>query len=130
MPVERDSLTVREALNRGLNFFGVATLGLLATSLIHGLQVARNWSNRADDLALAAIALGVFGWYRTGRNRYRRSLVPLVGLLLGMAAKLAGIWLLYGSLVLAGADFGVSFFLLIAALIYVWQYYHLRKRAA
>jgi hypothetical protein len=128
--VESDSLTVREALNRGLNFFGVAALGLLATSLIHGLQLATNWNERADDLALAAIALGVFGWYRTGRNRYRRSLVPLIGLLLGVAAKLGGIWLAYGSLVLAGADFGVAFYLLIAAVIYGWQYYHLRKRQA
>jgi hypothetical protein len=128
--VERDSLTVREALNRGVNFFGVAALGLLATSVIHGLQLARNWSDRADDLALAAVVLSVVGWYRTGRHRYRRSLVPLIGLLLGMASKLAGIWLSYGRLVPAGADFGVAFYLLIAALIYVWQYYHLRKPAA
>jgi hypothetical protein len=126
--VERNPVTVREALNRGINFFGVAALGLLATSLIHGLQLARNWSDRADDLALAAITLGVLGWYRAGRNRYRKSLVPLIGLLLGMAVKLAGIWLSYGSLVLAGADFGVAFYLLIAALIYAWQYYHLQKR--
>src|SRR4051794_25315823 len=98
--MERDSPTVREALNRGLNFFGVAALGLLATSLIHGLQLARTWSDRADDLALAAIAVGVFGWYRSGRNRYRRSLIPLAGLFLGVAAKLAGIWLVYGRLVL------------------------------
>jgi hypothetical protein len=28
------------------------------------------------------------------------------------------------------ADFGVAFYLLIAALIYAWQYYHLRKRDA
>ena len=128
--MERDSVTVREALNRGINFFGVAALGLLATSLIHGLQLARSWTDRVDDLTLAAITLGVFGWYRSGRNRYRKSLVPLIGLLLGMAAKLAGIWLSYGSLVLAGADFGVAFYLLIAALIYSWQYYHLWKRAA
>jgi hypothetical protein len=128
--VQTDSLTVREAINRGLNFFGVAALGLLATSLIHGLQLARSWSARADDLALAAITLGVLAWYQTGRNRYRRSLVPLMGLLSGVAVKLAGIWLLYGSLVLAGADFGVAFFLLIAALIYAWEYYHLREGPA
>ena len=128
--VQRESLTVREALNRGLNFFGVAALGLLATSLIHGLQVARGWSARADDLALAAISIGVLLWYVRGRNRYSRSLVPLAGLLLGVVAKMAGIWLLYGSLVLAGADFGVAFYLMIAALIYAWQYHHLRERTA
>jgi hypothetical protein len=128
--VQKESLTVREALNWGLNFFGVAALGLLATSLVHGLELARSWSARADDLALAAITLGVLLWYVRGRNRYRRSVVPLAGLLLGVVAKIAGIWLLYGSLVLAGADFGVAFYLLIAALIYAWQYYRLRERAA
>ena len=128
MTSERDFLTVREVTNRGLNFFGVAVLGLLTTSVIHGLQLARSWSDRADDLALAAVALGAVAWYLAGRNRYRRSLVPLVGLVLGVVVKLAGLWLLYGRLVLAGADFGVAIFLTVAALIYLWQYYQLRER--
>jgi hypothetical protein len=125
---DREFLTVREALNRGLNFFGVATLGLLSTSLIHGLQLAHSWRARAGDLALAAVTVGILVWYLTGRNRYRRTMVPLVGLVLGVVAKLAGIWLLYGRLVLAGADFGVAFYLLIGALIFAWQYYRLRDR--
>jgi hypothetical protein len=123
---DREFLTVREALNRGLNFYGVATLTLLATSLIHSLQVAQSWRARAGDLALAAVTIGVLLWYWSGRNRYRRSIIPLIGLLLGVLAKLAGMWLAYGGLVLAGADFGVAFYLLIAALICGWQYFRLR----
>jgi hypothetical protein len=123
--VDQESLTVREALNRGLNFFGVAVLGLLAASLIHGLQAAPDWRARLDDVALAAVTLAVVLWYLNGRNRYRRSLVPLAGLLLGVAVKVIGIRLTYGALVLAGADFGIAFYLLLAALIYAWQYYRL-----
>jgi hypothetical protein len=124
--VDQESITAREAINRGLNFFGVAVLGLLAASLIHGVQAAPDWRARSDDLALAAITLIVVFWYLKGRNRYRRSLVPLAGLVLGVAVKMGGIWLTYGSWVLAGADFGIAFYLLLAALIYAWQYYHLR----
>jgi hypothetical protein len=123
---DREFLTVREALNRGLNFFGVATLALLATSIIHGLQIARTWTARSDDLGLAAVTISVLIWYRYGRNRYRRSIVPLVGLLLGVVAKLAGMMLAHGRVVLAGADFGIAFYLLVAALIYAWQYFQLR----
>jgi hypothetical protein len=123
---DREFLTVREALNRGLNFFGVATLTLLAASTIHGFQIARTWSARAGDLGFLAVTIGVLLWYWHGRNRYRRSLVPLIGLFRGLLAKLTGIWLAYGRLVLAGADFGVAFYLLIAALIYAWQYFRLR----
>ena len=121
--MNQESLTVREALNGGVNFFGVAVLGLLAASLIHGLQAAPNWRARIDDLALAVLTLVVTLWYLRGPNRYRRSLVPLAGLLLGVAIKVTGIWLTYGALVLAGADFGIAFYLLLAALIYAWQYY-------
>jgi hypothetical protein len=124
--VDQESITAREAINRGLNFFGVAVLGLLAASLIHGVQAAPDWRARSDDLALAAITLIVVFWYLKGRNRYRRSLVPLAGLVLGVAVKMGGIWLTYGSWVLAGADFGIAFYLLLAALIYAWQYYRLR----
>lgn len=125
--MDQESLTTREAVNRGLNFFGVAVLALLAASLIHGLQAAPNWRALIDDIALAAVTLAVVLWYLGGRNRYRRSLVPLAGLLLGVAIKLAGIRLTYGSLVLAGADFGVAFYLMLAALIYAWQYYRLAR---
>jgi len=103
----------------------VAVLGLLAASLIHGLQAGPNWRARIDDVALATVTLVVALWYLRGRNRYRRSLVPLAGLLLGVAVKVTGIWLTYGALVLAGADFGIAFYLLLAALIYAWQYYRL-----
>ena len=118
--------TTREALNRGVNFFGVAVLALLAASLVHGLQMSPTWRARIDDIGLAAVTLAVVAWYLRGRNRYRRSLVPLAGLLLGVAIKLTGIRLTYGSLVAAGADFGVAFYLFLAALIYAWQYYRLR----
>jgi hypothetical protein len=89
--VDQESITAREAINRGLNFFGVAVLGLLAASLIHGVQAAPDWRARSDDLALAAITLIVVFWYLKGRNRYRRSLVPLAGLVLGVAVKMGGI---------------------------------------
>jgi hypothetical protein len=127
--VDQEPSSVREALNRGLNFFGVAVLGLLAASLIHGFQTAPHWRARVDDIALAVVTLGVLLWYLRGRNRYRRSLVPMAGLLLGGAVKVTGIRLTYGAWVLAGADFGIAFYLVLAALIYAWQYYRLRDSA-
>ncbi|HYC33903.1 MAG TPA: hypothetical protein VEB59_16550 [Gemmatimonadales bacterium] len=118
---------IPEARNQGLNFFGIGFLSVLSASVVHGLQLGPTWLARLDDLALAALALLAIGWYLSGRNRYRLSPVPLVALVLGVALKVGGIVLTYGRFVPAGADFGIAFYLLLAALIYAWRYFAIRR---
>jgi hypothetical protein len=117
------TVTVREATNRGVNFFGTAVLAMLGTSIVHGLQIANSAAAAADDVALGALAVGAVGWYLWGRNRYRRSLVPLVFLILALGSKLVGMWLSYGTLLMGGPDFGIAVFLAEAALVFGWQYH-------
>jgi hypothetical protein len=85
--MDPESLTVQEALNQGLNFFGVAVLALLAASVIHGLPMGPTFRGRIDDIALILATIALLLWYLRGRNRYRRSAVPLAGLLLGCPSR-------------------------------------------
>jgi hypothetical protein len=115
-------MTVREANNRGRNFFATAVLAMLATSVVHGLQVADGLIAAVDDLALGAVAVGAVAWYLWRRNRYRRSALPLVFLTAGLASKLVGTWLAFGRWPLGGPDVALAAFLAEAAVVFTWQY--------
>ena len=120
-------MTVREAINRGLNIFAIANLAILATSIIHGLLVAPDWAARLDDIAFGAIAVLAVGWYLWGRHRYQRSLAPLVFLVLGLVTKLIGMWVAYGTIVFGGPDFAIAAYLLLTIIVFAWQRYATRE---
>ena len=55
-------MTVREALNRGLNFVGVATLAVLATSVVHGIGLPYGIVHKSAEIALGRVgAAGIIG---------------------------------------------------------------------
>jgi|SRR5581483_4180333 len=120
-------MTVREAINRGLNFFATANLAILATSIIHGLQVAPDWTGRLDDIAFGAVVMIAIAWYLWGRHRYEHSLAPLVFLVLGLATKLMGMWTTYGAIIFGGPDFGIAAYLLLTIVVFAWQLYAMRE---
>ena len=120
-------MTVREALNRGLNFFGTATLAILATSVFHGIGVPFGSAHRAAEIAFALIAAASIAWYLSGRNRYRRSVAPLVFLVLALLAKIGGALGFYGQPIPVGSDLGIAFLLGETIVVWAWQFWTLRK---
>lgn len=121
-------MTVKDALNRGANFFSVASLSILSTSIIHGLRVSPGLVGKADDVALGVLALIGIIWYNVGRHRFQRSLVPFGLLVAAIAAKVAGMFVTAGMFLTGGADFAIAFFLLLVSLVALWQYVTLRNR--
>jgi hypothetical protein len=121
-------MTVKDALNRGTNFFAVTGLTILATSIIHGLQISPELPDKLDEIAVGVLTLVGLGWYNWGRNRFRRSLMPFVLLIGAAAAKVAGMFITVGRFLPGGVDFAIALFLLLFALVFLWQYLMLLKR--
>lgn len=114
-------MTVREALNRGVNFFAVATLAILATTIVHGLSLPR-WGHRASEITFGGMAAGAIVWYATANHRYQRSFVPLMFVLLAALVKCGGIIMTFGGFVAGGPDFGIMLLLLEVWVVGVWQF--------
>ncbi|GEM_PF-2077574 len=121
-------MTVKDALNRGINFFAVTSLTILATSIVHGLQISPEPSDKLDEIAFGVLTLAGLGWYNWGRNRFQQSLVPFFLLVGSAIAKVAGMFVSTGGFVFGGADFAIALFLLLFALVFLWQYLMLVKR--
>jgi len=120
-------VTIDEALNRGLNFFGTATLAILATSTIHGFELPYGTAHRIAEIAFGLSAAASIVWYLSARNRYRRSVAPLIFMMIALLAKLSGALGGYGQIFPVGADLGISFLLVVTMAVWVWQFLTVRK---
>ncbi len=86
-------MTLEESIHRAFNlmvttvlFFGGIAFGLVALS-----PVENDWGDRLDDIGLLAIGIIAVIWYLAGRNRLRRSVIPVVLAGLAMVIQLAAI---------------------------------------
>jgi hypothetical protein len=127
---EEPTVTVREEVNKGLNFFGTATFAILAGSIFHGLSLPDDWPHKIEDIIFGVIAAAAVGRYLWGKNRYGRSLAPLWFLTLGLATKIIGGWMRTGRPIPAGPDLGISSSLILTGLVFGWQFYASRVPAA
>ena len=120
-------MTIDEALNRGRNFFGIATLAILATSTIHGFELPYGTAHRIAEIAFGLSAAASIVWYLSGRNRYRRSVAPLIFMMIALLAKLGGGLGSYGRIFPVGADLGITYLLVVTMAVWVWQFLTVRK---
>ncbi len=86
-------MTLEESIHRAFNlmvttvlFFGGIAFGLVALS-----PVENDWGDRLDDIGLLLIGIIAVGWYLAGRNRLRRSAIPVVLAALAMGIQLIAI---------------------------------------
>ena len=117
-----------EEVHKGVNFFGTATLAILASSIVHGLVLPNDWPHKTEDIVFGMIAVAAVGWYLRGRHRYRRSLAPLWFLMLGLATKIIGAWWRLGTPIPVGPDLGISFYLSLTGIVFGWQFYATRPQ--
>ncbi len=54
-------------------FFGGIAFGSVALS-----PVENDWGDRLDDIGLLVVGIACLVWYVIGRDRFRRSVVPVV----------------------------------------------------
>jgi hypothetical protein len=86
-------MTLEESINRGFNLMVTVFLFFsgLAMGANIGSPVENDWGDRFDDIGLLVIAIIAVVWYLIGRNRYKRSAVPLILTALAVIIQLAAI---------------------------------------
>jgi peptidoglycan/LPS O-acetylase OafA/YrhL len=71
-------MTVREALNRGNNLLTVGITSVIGLTLSLHVIFEDDPLDKLDDGVAALIGAGALVWYFWGRNRAKRSWIPLV----------------------------------------------------
>jgi len=73
-------MTLKESIYHGFNLMVTAVLffGGMAFGAVAFRPVLNDWGDRLDDIGLPLIGLIGLVWFLSGRNRYKRSVVPVV----------------------------------------------------
>jgi hypothetical protein len=123
-------MTLRESINRGFNlmvttvlFFGGIAFGSVALS-----PLENDWGDRLDDIGLLVVGIACLVWYVSGRDRFQRSVVPVVFAGLALIVQALAILLERDDPAAFGDNFG-GLVMLIPFFIFVLVQFILTVRA-
>jgi uncharacterized membrane protein YadS len=124
-------ISVRDAINRGYNLFGAGIIVISGLSFFSDLPAEIDQpAHIVDEILLAVLALVAFIWYLSGRNKYSRTVWPIVFAVLGLAIKVLGLFLEFSDPEDRGDEFGALVLFVVLIITLVWQYIAAPRLAA
>ncbi len=122
-------MNTRDAINRGLNFFGVTVLAIDASLALFEIFNETEWIDRIEDVGVTALAIISIVWYLVGRNRYQRNPLPLVCLGLAWVLKMIAVFgTEFDDSNARGPDIGLIVTLGLATIVFIVQYIRTRRQ--
>ena len=111
-------MTVSEAWNRGNNLVSVAIVALSGFAFSPESFLEPEIPFKIDEILLFWLGVSGIVWYLWGKNKWKRSIVPVVMVWAGLAIKIMAIAIEFKDKEDVGDDFGaVILFILATALV-------------
>ena len=85
------NLTIQDAVNRGYNLLACTTLALAGLAFGTVVFEESDLTDKVDDIGFLLIAGVAIVWYLVGRNRFKRSVLPIVLSSLAVAIQIVGL---------------------------------------
>ncbi len=122
-------MNTRDAINRGINFFGITVLSIDASLALFEIFNETEWIDRADDILVTLLSIIGIVWYLIGGNRFRRNPLPLIFLFLAWILKIVTVFITERDDANAvGPDYGLIVTLGLATIVFAWQYFRTTRR--
>ena len=99
-------MTTQDAINRGYNMLACTALFVVGLSFSPVASFEGDLSDKLDDIGLAVVGIVALIWYLVGRNRFKRSVVPLALSALAVAIQVLGMVLEFGDSTSFGDNIG------------------------
>jgi hypothetical protein len=99
-------MTTQDAINRGYNMLACTALFVVGLSFSPVASFEGDLSDKLDDIGLAVVGIVALIWYLVGRNRFKRSVVPLALSALAVAIQVLGMELEFGDSASFGDNIG------------------------
>ena len=115
-------MTTEQALNRGFNLMLTAFLLLTGLAFASGGIRENDLTDKLDDLLLLAGGTVLLVWYLLGENRFQRSLIPVIVILLAVPLQIWGLLSEINDKEAVGNDIGGMFIYIPLALFALYQY--------
>ena len=115
-------MTTEQAHNRGFNLMLTAIILLTGLAFASGGIRENGLADQLDDLGLLAFGIVLLVWYLIGKNRFERSLVPVIVVLLVVPLQIWGLLNEINDKEAVGNDIGGMFIYIPLALFTLYQY--------
>ena len=87
-------MTVRDALNRGYNLLGTAIIAISGFAFFPEFFTEDELTHRLDEGVLFLLAISSIVWYLIGKNKFSRTIVPILFTTAALVMKLITFFLL------------------------------------
>lgn len=115
-------MTIQESINRGINLLATSITALAGFAFLPEAHFETDLPDKIDDSLLFLVGIAGIIWYLRGRNRYVRSIVPVVLVVLALLVKIGGVITEFSDAASVGDDFGGLILFVIAACLVIYQY--------
>jgi hypothetical protein len=123
-------MAVRDALNRAYNLAGTAIVAISGVAFFPEFFAEDEPSHRLDEILLLLLAIGSIAWYLSGKNKFSRTIVPVLFTAADLVIKLVALFLLErGDAADLGDEFSAILLYVITGAFLIWQYVRVRRMA-
>ena len=123
-------MTVRDALNRGYNLVGTAIIAISGLAFFPEFFAEDEPAHKFDEGVLLLLAIGSIVWYLVGKNRFSRTIIPMLFTAAALVMKLLTLFLLEkGDAADLGDEFSTIILYVITLAFLIWQYVSIRRMA-
>jgi hypothetical protein len=119
-------LTVTDVVNRGYNLLACGTLGLSGLAFGTIILEEKDLTDKVDDGGFLVIGAVAVIWYLIGRNRFKRTPLPLVLAAVALVDQLVGLVLERSDSAAVGDNIGGMWLFLPLLVLLAVQYYRQR----
>ena len=123
-------MQLKESITRGFNLLAVTLPALVGLAFSSEAVVETDMIDKLDDGLLFLLGIAAVWWYVRGTNRFKRSVVPVVLVLLGLLIKLGGFIIEMGDPEAFGDDVGGVIFFIAASALVLYQWNKTKKMLA
>lgn len=122
-------MTAAQAYNRGFNLMLTTFMLLTGLAFASGGIRENDLTDKLDDLGLLAIGIVLLVWYLLGVNRFKRSIIPVAGVVVALPVQIYGLLSEISDKDAVGNDIGGMFIYVPLVVFVLYQYLRPRKVA-
>ncbi len=120
-------MNITEAWNRGNNLLAVAITFLAGMAFLPVGFTESELAFKLDEFLIAVIAILAAIWYLKGRNKFKRSIAPLLFVYFAFLVKIVAVVIEFRDKEDVGDDFGALILFFAASIIVTWLYVKSKK---
>ena len=120
-------MTPREIWNRGNNLLSVAVVALAGFAFSPESVLEPEVPFKIDEILLFWLGVGAIGWYVWGKNKWKRSIVPVLFVWAGLAIKIMAVVIEFKDKEDVGDDFGALILFILATALVTFLYLRAKK---